>query len=185
LLGPSEHSDESLDESRRRDPSGPCGIGFRFRGRIPEYGRHCFGRPASPLDLSSAVRCSSGCKSRSRSNSRLAPLVRFSLPLGLRPTQPSPSTAVDGPLSWAFVLYSTCGKPGPHHAGQLPRLVPPSGFGYPLDGLLPGGPCRFYFTPAALMRFALRSFPLPQGFRPLPDERTHMPFLRPRKLEHK
>jgi len=34
---------------------------------------------------------------------------------------------------------------------------PPSGFGYPLDGLRPSSPCRFCFTPAALMGFALRS----------------------------
>ena len=45
------------------------------------------------------------------------------------------------------------------------RYVPPSGFGYPLDGLLPPSPCRFYFTPAALMGFTLRSFPLPEGIR--------------------
>jgi hypothetical protein len=45
------------------------------------------------------------------------------------------------------------------------RYVPPSGFGYPLDGLLPPSPCRFCFTPAALMGFTLRSFPLPKGIR--------------------
>lgn len=43
------------------------------------------------------------------------------------------------------------------------RYVPSSGFGYPLDGLLPRIPCRFCFTPAALMGFSLRRFPLPQG----------------------
>jgi hypothetical protein len=46
------------------------------------------------------------------------------------------------------------------------RFVPPSGFGYPLDGFLPSIPCRFSFTPAALLGFALRSFLLPNGFRP-------------------
>ena len=46
-----------------------------------------------------------------------------------------------------------------------PRYVPPSGFGYPLDGLLPPSPCRFCFTPAALMGFTLRSFPLSKGIR--------------------
>jgi hypothetical protein len=39
------------------------------------------------------------------------------------------------------------------------RYVPPSGFGYPLGGFLPAIPCRFYFTPTALMGFTLRSFP--------------------------
>jgi len=43
------------------------------------------------------------------------------------------------------------------------RFVPPSGFGYPLDGLLPWIPCRFCFTPAALLGFDLRRFPLPWG----------------------
>jgi hypothetical protein len=46
--------------------------------------------------------------------------------------------------------------------------VPPSGFDYPLDGLRPPSPCRFCFTPAALMGFALRSFPLPQGIHTSP-----------------
>jgi hypothetical protein len=33
------------------------------------------------------------------------------------------------------------------------RYVPPSGFGHPLDGLLPSNPCRSYFVPAALLGF--------------------------------
>jgi hypothetical protein len=47
----------------------------------------------------------------------------------------------------------------------LTRYVPPSGFGYPLDGLLPPSPRRFCFAPTALLGFTLRSFPLPQGIR--------------------
>jgi hypothetical protein len=49
------------------------------------------------------------------------------------------------------------------------RYVPPAGFGYPLDGLLPLSPCRFYFTPAALLGFALRSFLLSKGIRTFPN----------------
>jgi len=50
--------------------------------------------------------------------------------------------------------------------GRSPaRHVPPSGFGYPLDGLLPSVPCRFYFAPAALLGFALRSLLLSKGNR--------------------
>jgi hypothetical protein len=45
----------------------------------------------------------------------------------------------------------------------LTRYVPPSGFGYPLDGFLPRIPRRFCFAPAALLGFALRRFLLPQG----------------------
>jgi hypothetical protein len=53
-----------------------------------------------------------------------------------------------------------------HFPQALPaRYVPSSGFGYPLDGLLPAIPCRFCFTPAALVGFTLRSFLLPKGIR--------------------
>jgi hypothetical protein len=48
---------------------------------------------------------------------------------------------------------------------QPARYVPPSGFGYPLGGLLPSVPCRSYFIPAALMGFTLRSVPLSEGIR--------------------
>jgi hypothetical protein len=48
---------------------------------------------------------------------------------------------------------------------QPTRYVPPSGFGYPLDGFLPSVPCRFCFTPAALMGFTLRRFLLSEGLR--------------------
>jgi hypothetical protein len=59
------------------------------------------------------------------------------------------------------------------------RYVPSSGFGYPHDGLLPPSPCRFCFTPAALLGFTLRSFLLPQGIRAFPRGRTHIPFFLP------
>jgi hypothetical protein len=53
-----------------------------------------------------------------------------------------------------------------HLPQALPaRYVPPSGFGYPLDGLLPSVPCRFCFTPAALLGFALRSCSPSRGTR--------------------
>jgi hypothetical protein len=56
---------------------------------------------------------------------------------------------------------STCRRPKPA------RYVPPSGFGYPLDGLLPRIPRRFCFAPAAPLGFTLRRFPLPRGFQNL------------------
>jgi hypothetical protein len=50
-----------------------------------------------------------------------------------------------------------------HLTRVLPaRYVPPSGFDYPLDGLLPSGPCRLCFTPTALLGFALRSMTSPE-----------------------
>jgi len=65
-----------------------------------------------------------------------------------------------------------------HFPRVLPaRYVPPSGFGHPLDGLLPSDPCRFFFTPTALLGFTLRSLPLSRGSRTFPPARTHLPFL--------
>jgi hypothetical protein len=67
-----------------------------------------------------------------------------------------------------------------HLTRALPaHYVPPSGFGHPLDGFLPSIPCRFFFAPAALMGFTLRSFLLPKGIRTFPSGRTHLPFLPP------
>jgi hypothetical protein len=79
---------------------------------------------------------------------------------------PSRPAAASQLLSWAFVPYSTPGFGGLPAAGLASaRYVPSSGFGYPLDGLLPPSPCRFCFTPAALLGFTLRSFLLPKGTR--------------------
>jgi len=47
------------------------------------------------------------------------------------------------------------------------RFGPPAGFGYPHGGLRPPSPRRFYFTPAALLGFTLRSFLLSKGIQRL------------------
>jgi hypothetical protein len=47
--------------------------------------------------------------------------------------------------------------------GVPTHYVPPSGFGYPLGGLLPPSPCQPFFMPAALMGFTLRRFLLAEG----------------------
>jgi hypothetical protein len=65
---------------------------------------------------------------------------------------------------------------GPLVAGGQPCSVPPSGFGYPLDGFLPSNPVRFCFTPAALLGFAPSKHHLPTGIQTFPPERTHLPF---------
>jgi hypothetical protein len=109
----------------------------------------------------SLQRVSSGRYSASRSS----PLLELNLPLEYYPVKPSRSAAADWLLSWALFPYSTLRIAGPLNAGLPTRYVPPSGFGYPLDGLLPSIPCRFFFTPAALMGFTLRSFLLPEGIR--------------------
>jgi hypothetical protein len=41
------------------------------------------------------------------------------------------------------------------------RCVPPTGFGYPLGGLLPPSPCRPYFVPAAPLGFSPSELPPP------------------------
>jgi len=66
--------------------------------------------------------------------------------------------------------YSTSGIEGPVHAGVTTAChLPPSGFGYPLDGLLPSIPCQSCFVPAALLGFTLRSVPLSKGNRIVSD----------------
>jgi hypothetical protein len=147
--------------------SRPLGIGRSFRVHDPlMYRPYWLGNPTLPLAFSSAMwfslqRVSSGRCSASRSS----PLLELNLPLEYYPVKPSRSAAADRLLSWASFPYSTLRIAGPLNAGLPTRYVPPSGFGYPLGGLLPSIPCRFFFTPAALMRFTLRSFLLPEGIR--------------------
>jgi hypothetical protein len=65
-----------------------------------------------------------------------------------------------------------------HTSRVLPtRFVPPSGFGYPLDGFLPSIPRRLCFAPTALVGFALRSILLPTVARPFPSRLPHIPFV--------
>jgi hypothetical protein len=107
------------------------------------------------------------------------PVCEFRVPPEFS-TRSSPPAAAGGHLSWAFVPFSTRGIGGPQVAGfAWARYVAPSGFGYPLGAFLPPSPCRFCFTPAALMGFTLRSFLLPKGIRAFPLGRTHLPFHPP------
>jgi hypothetical protein len=94
------------------------------------------------------------------------PLCEFRVPPESCPAFPSRPTAVRQLLSWAFVsLQHTRDRRSTAAGFAAPRYVPPSGFGDPLGGLLPPSPCRFSFTPAALM--GLRpSEPSPLGRYP-------------------
>jgi hypothetical protein len=91
---------------------------------------------------------------------RLHPLFEFRVPPESCSVHPSRPAAAHRLLSWAFVPFSTFrGRRSTHCGCAAPTTVPPSGFGYPLGGLLPSIPGRFYFTPAALLGFTLRSLP--------------------------
>jgi hypothetical protein len=51
-----------------------------------------------------------------------------------------------------------------HTSSAHLTTVPPSGFGYPLDGLLPSIPGRFCFTPPALLGFSFGVLPSAGSF---------------------
>jgi len=137
-----------------------------------KYHRYCFGDPALPLVLTSAVRFSfSGLDRRLfrlpiTSSRRASPSFRV-LPSN---TYPAATTAES---SHGLLLPTALEELEVHSSRALPtRYVPPSGFGYPLGGLLPRIPCRFCFAPAALMGFSLRRFPLPAGLRGVSAEKN-------------
>jgi len=122
--------------------------------------------PALPLAIPSAVRFSFDRLHRSQLSDRraLSASSAFLQSLDQRSLvrQPQPADS-----SLGLSLPTAHARPGgPLSAGAATaRYVPPSGFGYPRDGLRPPGPGRFCFTPAALLGFALRSFRLTKGTR--------------------
>lgn len=94
------------------------------------------------------------------------PLGELGLRLELSSTKPSRPCRSAANSSHGLRFPSALEDSEIHSLRVLPaRYGPPAGFGYPLDGLRPPNPCRFYFTPAALLGFSLRSFPLSQGCR--------------------
>jgi hypothetical protein len=154
----------------------PLGIGCSFKVPGPlKYRPYWLSGPTLPLAVSSAVWFSSHGFRWSLFSVQSSPLFEFRLPLEYYPAKPSQPAAADQLLSWALVPYSTSGIEGPPDAGSPARYVPPSGFGYPLDGLLPSVPCRFCFTPAALLGFTLRRFPSRKVSGVLPPGGTHLP----------
>jgi hypothetical protein len=119
-----------------------------------------------PLAVPSALRFSLGQARRPQLSDRTIPLFEFRSPPEYYPANPSQPSELSRLLSWAFVsLQHILGSEVHLPRACLTRYVPPSGFEYPLDGLLPPSPRRFCFAPAALLGFTLRSFPLPQGIR--------------------
>jgi len=144
----------------------PLGIGCSSRVvGLLRYRPYWLNDPTLPLAISSAVWFSRKRLRWSRLSVQSNPLFEFRLPVEYYPAKPSQPAAASQLLSWALVPYSTSGIEGPLTAGSPARYVPPSGFGYPRDGLRPSIPCRFCFTPAALVGFTLRSFLLSKGIR--------------------
>jgi hypothetical protein len=158
----------------------PLGVSYPFRVSSPtKYRPYPVGRSRSAVghSLGSAV---FPCRARGAQLSDHANLssgfaLRQSITQRTLADQPKPADSSHGLHFPTALQDSEVHSPRAFQA----RYVPPSGFGYPLDGLLPPSPCRFCFTPTALLGFALRSFPLSQGIRAFPRGRTHLPFHLP------
>jgi hypothetical protein len=131
-----------------------AGIGFRD--------------PAMPLALAPAVRCSVVESGRSQLSDRRQTLVELRPPYGVLPSIFQPVRRSGwAPLLDFRSLQHMQASAIVLVAASFPKLaaLPPSGFGYPHDGFIPPKPGRFCFVPAALLGFALRSFPLSHGAR--------------------
>ena len=148
------------------DESSSWGIGGPFRVHRTVDVSRVFGfrDPALPLALAPAVRFSILDSGRLQLSGRRQTLVGLEPPYGVLPSnfqsvRRSGQTTLMDFRSLQHVQISAIAFLCP----EIPNLRahPPAGFAYPLDGFIPPKPGRFCFTPAALMGFALRSFPLP------------------------
>jgi hypothetical protein len=130
-----------------------------------------------PLAISSATRSFLNGLRRQHLMIPTTPLFEFSLRLEPSPTIPSRLCRSETDSSHGLCLPTAHEGTKVHFTRVLPaRYVPPSGFDYPLDGLLPSNPCRFCFTPTALLGCTLRSFPHSGSIRTFPPELAHLPF---------
>ncbi len=80
--------------------------------------------------------------------------------------KPSRFTVVIRLLSWTFFPYSTCqAQRSTNSAVFHAAFVPPAGFGYPLDGLLPLNPSEHSKMLTALLGLTPSKLPLPVGYQ--------------------
>jgi hypothetical protein len=154
-LGPSEFSGQLLDRSFVRTIAHPL---MELAGRLKPSRRSVplllVRDPTLLLAVSSASwfsRCSGDLGSSApNSTSTLSAFLQ-----SLATVDPSRLTGVDRLLSWTSLPYSTSQvQRSTGQAAFHTAFVPPSGFGYPLDGLLPLNPSGNPLDPAALMGFA-------------------------------
>jgi hypothetical protein len=158
LVRPSECSLSfaASDASPRRRATSRIGVPLRALV-MSAYRRYCFSDPAAPFlrpcGISRSDPDGNTVKCPIHRSRRVRPPSEV-----LRPKPSRCAAALHGSSHGLFV-------PTAHQAAKvhdsraLPaRYGPPSGFGYPLDGLRPSRPCRLYFVPAALLGFTLRSF---------------------------
>jgi hypothetical protein len=146
--------------------SSSWGIGCPFRDRrAGDVSRVSgFRDPALPLALASAVRSSIVRSGRLQLSERHQTLVGLRPPYGVLPSNFQPVRRSRQATLMDFrSLQHMQDSAIAFLCREIPILPthPPSGFGCPLDGFIPPKPGRFYFTPAALLGFALRSLPLP------------------------
>jgi hypothetical protein len=147
------------------DESSSWGIGYPFRvHRFDDVSRvFGFRDPALPLALAPAVRFSIVESGRVQLSERQQTLVGLRPPYGVLPSNfQSVRRSGQTPLMDFRSLQHVQVSAIAFLCREIPTLPahPPAGFDYPLDGFIPPKPGRSFFIPAALLGFALRSFPL-------------------------
>jgi len=164
-LGPPEYSVQPLD--RRHHQPARLFSDWSLVQSIPpaEVAPVWVGRSRHAVGLPSASRFFLNRLHRESAWIPANPLSEFDLRLEHLPTRPSltlptPKRQLTTSSSHGLSLPTAHQDPKVHLTRILPaRYVPPSGFGYPLDGFLPSHPCRLCFAPAALLGFPFGVFP--------------------------
>ena len=122
--------------------------------------------PTMPLAVSSAVWVSRASAESIPEGSIPTP-ASFTFLQSISTVNPSRFAAALRLLSWTLAPYSTRQiRRSTTRRGSIAACVPPSGFVYPLGGLLPSNPSGRPRTPAALLGFAPSKHPPPCRISP-------------------